>query len=77
MIFPSVLSGETRDTEWARKTQVMSKWQRLCHHRNFVFFDQGLIYSASGLMAADGCHFRLRGKRIVAQELAWLIERAR
>ena len=67
-----------RDTEWARKTQVMNKWLRgWCCHMNFGLFDHGVIYSAPGLMAADGCHFRLRGKRIVAQELAWLIERAR
>jgi len=66
-----------RDTEWDRKTQVMEKWLRgwRCH-RNFGLFDQGAIYWAPGLMAAGWCHLSLRGKRILAQELAGLIETA-
>ena len=62
--------------EWARKTQVVNKWQRgWCCHRFFGFFDHGVIYLAPGLMAAEGCHLSLRGKWILAQELAGLIER--
>ncbi|KAI6057860.1 ATP synthase subunit epsilon, mitochondrial [Aix galericulata] len=38
------------------------------------FFDHGALYSAPGLMAADGS-LSFRGKRILGQELAGLIER--
>ena len=54
MIFSSIPSGVVRETEWARKTQVMNKWLRgWCCHVNFGLFDHGVIYSAPGLMAAD------------------------
>ena len=63
MIFSSIPSGVVRETEWARKTQVMNKWLRdWCCHRYFGFFDHGVIYSATGLMAVDGCHLSLRGR---------------
>ena len=66
-----------RDMERPRKTQVMEKWLRgwRCH-RNFGLFDHGAIYLASSIMAAGWCHLSLRGKWILAQELAGLIERA-
>ena len=35
-----------------------------------------MLYSTPGLMAADRFHLSLRGKRILAQELAGLTERA-
>jgi len=54
VIFSCIPSGALRDTEWARKTQVMNKWLRgWCCHVNFGLFDHGVIYSAPGLMAAD------------------------
>ena len=40
------------------------------------FFDHGAIYSAPGMMAADGSSLSLRVKRILAEELAGLIERS-
>jgi len=40
------------------------------------FFDHGTVYSAPGLMAADGAHLPQRGKGILAQELAGLVEGA-
>ena len=52
MIFSSIHSGVVRNTEWAKKTQVMNKWLRGCY-RNFRFFDHRVIYLASGLMAAN------------------------
>jgi len=42
---------------------------------NFGFFDHG-VYSVPGLMAVDGVHLGQRGKRILAQELSGLIDRA-
>ncbi len=51
--------------------------QRLVQSQEFwVFFDHGAIYSARGVMAADVSSLSLRGKRILAEELAGLIERS-
>ena len=76
-ILSSIPSGAVRDMKWPRKTQVMDKWLRdRCCHRKFVFFDHGAIYSAPGMMAADGSSLSLRGKRILAEELTGLIERS-
>ncbi|KAK4829284.1 hypothetical protein QYF61_002676 [Mycteria americana] len=47
-----------------------------CHRHGFVFFDNGMAYTAPGLLASDGIHLSQRGKRIFAQELAGLIDRA-
>ena len=60
-----------------RKSQQISIWLRAwCHQQNFGFFDHGLVYTTPGLLATDGVHLSQRGKRIFAQELAGLIERA-
>ena len=51
--------------------------QRLVQTQEFwFFFDHGAIYSAPGMMAADGSSLSLRGKRILAEELVGLIERS-
>jgi len=42
---------------------------------SFFFFKDGTVYSEPGLMAADGSHLSQRGKCILAQELAGLVER--
>ena len=42
----------------------------------FVFFDNGMAYTAPGLLALDGIHPSQRGKRVFAQELVGLIDRA-
>jgi len=42
----------------------------------FFYFYHGAVYLAPGLMAADVSHLSQRGKRILAQELAGLFERA-
>jgi len=44
--------------------------------QEFWFFDRGVVYSAAGLRSADGSHLSQRGKWILAQELAGLVERA-
>ena len=43
---------------------------------NFGLFDQGEVYSAPGLNAANGSHLSQKRKWILAQELVELIERA-
>ena len=74
--FSSLPSVAGKDTESIQKTRLINKWLRSwCKHRNFGFFDHGVIYSAPGMMAADGSSLSPRGKRILAQELAGLIER--
>ena len=63
--------------EWSRKWQALNKrLEGWCRHRNLGFFDHGSVSLAPGLMTADGSHPSLKGKRIPAQELAGLIERA-
>lgn len=42
----------------------------------WVFFYHGAIYSAPGMMAADGSSLSPRCKRILAKELAGLVERS-
>jgi len=62
--------------DWSRKNQALNKCLKgWCHHRNFGFFNHGVVYSAPGLIAADVFHLYLRGKWILAQELSGLIER--
>jgi len=51
--------------------------QRLVQTQEFwFFFDHGAIYSAPSMMAADGSSVSLKGKRILAEKLAGLIERS-
>ena len=77
VISSSLPSGVVRDTEQSRKTQTLNKWLKVwCHHRNFGFFDHGAVYLAPGLMAVDGSCLSLRGKQILAQDLAELVEKA-
>ena len=77
VVFFSILSVALRDTDRIRKTHLINRWLRgWCHRRNFGFFDHGAVYLAPGLMAADGVHPGERWKRIPAQELLGLIDRA-
>ena len=76
VVFSSIPAVAGRGTERTRKAHLINTWLRgWCQHRNVGFFDHGALYSAPGLMAADGS-LSLRGKRILAQELAGLVERA-
>ena len=77
MVFSSIPSVAGLDTERIKKTHLINKWLRgWCKHRNFGFFDHGAIYSVRAMMAANGSNLSLRGKRILAEELAGLTERS-
>jgi len=77
VVFSSVPSVAGKGTERIQKTHLSNKWLRgWCKHRNFVFFDHRAIYSAPGMMAADGSSLSLRGKMILAEELVGLIEKS-
>ncbi|GAB0203701.1 cAMP-dependent protein kinase inhibitor alpha [Grus japonensis] len=68
---------EGSNVGWNRWTQSINAWLRgWCQRHNFGFFDNGAAYTAPGLMNPDGIHLSQRGKRIFAQELAGLINRA-
>ena len=65
------------DTERTKKIHLINTWLNgWCHHRNFGFFNHGAVFLAPVLMAADGSHLSQRGKDLLAQELAGLLERA-
>lgn len=76
-LFSLILSVAEKNTERSRKTHLRS-W---CHWRNFgdfffnFFFPHGVFYSALDLLVTDGVYMSQRGKRIVAHDLAQLIER--
>jgi len=42
----------------------------------FGFFDNGMAYTAPGLLTLDGIHLSQRGKRVFVQELVELFGRA-
>ena len=64
-----VLRGSKKPTSYINSSEVGANTGIL-----LVFFDHGAIYSAPGMMAADGSSLSLRGKRILAEELAGLTE---
>jgi len=77
VVFSSVPSLAGKSTERGRRTHLINRWFRdWCSQWNFGFFDHGEIYTALGLLATDGVQLSQRGKRILAHELAGLIERA-
>ncbi|GAB0209002.1 hypothetical protein GRJ2_003365900 [Grus japonensis] len=77
VIFSSLLPVEGSNGGRNRRTQSINAWLcDWCQHHNFGFFDNGAAYTAPGLMNPDGIHLSQRGKRIFAQELGGLIDRA-
>jgi len=77
VVFSSFPSVAEKNTERDRKTHLINRWLRgWCRRWNFGFFDYGEVYMALGLLATDGVQLSQRGKRILADELAGLIERA-
>ncbi|GAB0208855.1 hypothetical protein GRJ2_003351200 [Grus japonensis] len=77
VIFSSLLPVEGSNIGRNRRTQSINAWLcGWCQCHNFGFFDNGTAYTAPGLMNPDGIHPSQRGKRIFAQELARLIDRA-
>ena len=77
VVFSSIPSVAGRDTERYQKTHLINKWLKSwCKSRDFGFFDHGETYSAPGMMAANESSLSLRGRRILAEELAGLIDRS-
>jgi len=77
MVFSLVPSVAEKITERVRKTHLINRWLRdWCHRWNFGFFDHGKVYTAPGLLATDGVQLSQREKRILAHEMAGLVERA-
>jgi len=68
------VGGDVGRNRW---TQSINAWLHgWCHQHNFGFFDNRMAYMAPGLLASDGIHLSQKGKRVFAQELAGLIDRA-
>ena len=75
--FSSVPPVAREDEGRNRRSQQINTWlQAWCHRQNLGFFDRGSVYMAPGLLATGGVHQSQTGKRILAQELAGLIDRA-
>ena len=73
VVFACITTAAGKDTMMTRKAHLTNTWLRgWCKHKNFGFFDHGVVYSAPGLRSADGYHLSQRGKRILAQELLGL-----
>ena len=77
IVFSSIPSVSGMDEKDYRRTQQVNLWLRnWCYRQGFGFFNHGLVYRTPELLASDGMHLSQRGKRILGQELAGLIERA-
>jgi len=76
VVFSSIpmVTGRGTDRTW-KAHLIKPSLRGWYQHRNFVFFDHEALYLAPSLMAADRS-LSLRGKWILGQELAGLIERA-
>jgi len=76
VVFSSIPSVAGKNTERDRKTHLINRWLRdWCRWWNFDFFDHGEVYTAPDLLATDGVQLSPTGKRILAHELAGLVER--
>jgi len=77
VVFSSISSVAGKNIKRTRKTHLINRWLRdWCHCWNFGFFDHGEVYTAPGVLATDGVQLSQRDQRILAHELAGLIERA-
>jgi len=47
-----------------------------CHCHSFGVFDNGMTYTALGLLVSVGVHLSQRGKRVFAHKLVGFIDRA-
>lgn len=75
IILSSIPISGKMSSKQVRITQELNEWLKgWCQHGNFGGFDQGMVYSAPGIMTVDGAHLSPRGKLILAQETAGLIE---
>jgi len=72
-LFPFVGSDIGRN-RWA---QSINTWLCIwCLHHSFGFFDNGMAYTAPGLLVSDGIHLSQRGKKVFDHKLAGLVDRA-
>lgn len=77
VVFACIPAVTGKDTAMTRKTHLINTWLRgWCKHKNFGFFDHGVVYLAPGLRSADEYHLFQRGKWVLAQELAGHVNRA-
>jgi len=77
VVFSGIPTVAGKDNVVTRKTHRINTWLRgWCKCKNLRFFDHGVVYLAHGLRSADEYHLSQRGKRILAQELAGLVERS-
>ena len=76
IVFSYIPSVVGMDEEEYRRTQQMNLWlQDWCYRQGFRFFNHGLVCRMPDILALDGMHLSQRGKRILGQELAGLIDR--
>jgi len=76
VVFSSVPPVAGEDEGRNMKSEQINTWlQAWCHRQNVGFFDLGSVSMAPGLLETDGVHLSQKGKRILAQELAGLIDR--
>ena len=77
IVFSSIRSVGGMDEKEYRRTQQMNLWlQDWFYRQGFGFFNHGLVYRTPDILASDGMQLSQKGKRILGQELAGLIERA-
>jgi len=77
VIFSSLLPVAGSDNGRNRQAQSINMWLHgRCHHHSLGFFDNGMAYTAPGLLVSDGTHLSRGGKRVFAHELAGLIDKA-
>ncbi|KGL92569.1 hypothetical protein N301_03553, partial [Charadrius vociferus] len=77
VVFSSIPSVAIMSEEINRKRQQVNSWLRdWCYRQGFGFFNHRLPYETPGLLVAGGMSLSQRGKRILGQELAGLIDRA-
>jgi len=77
VVFSSIPPTAGKDEGRNRKSQQINTWlQAWCQRQNLGFFHHGSVYMAAGMLATDGVRLSQKGKRILAQYLARLIDRA-
>ena len=77
VVFSSIPPNAGEDEGRNKKSEQINIWlQAWCHMQNLGFFDHGSVYMAPGLLTTDGVHLSQKGKRILAQKIAGLIDTA-
>ncbi|XP_054044411.1 uncharacterized protein LOC128904316 isoform X1 [Rissa tridactyla] len=77
VVFSSIPSVAILNEEINRKRHQVNWWLwDWWYRQGFGFFDHRLLYESPDLLVAGGTHLSQKGKRILGQELARLIDRA-